>query len=80
MATVASESLEAPILQSEPGGLYEVVNGRIVEKSMGAYECWLASVLFGYLDPFNQANPTGRVVQEMIFASTGTKKSRGESG
>jgi Uma2 family endonuclease len=34
---------------------------------MGAYECWLASVLFGSLDPFNTANPRGRVVQEMIF-------------
>ncbi len=34
---------------------------------MGAYECWFAAVLFGSLNPFVQANPIGRVVQEMIF-------------
>ena len=67
MATVPSEYLEGFAAENEPDGLYEVVDGRIVEKPMGAYECWLAAVLFGSLDPFNQANPIGRVVQEMIF-------------
>ena len=34
---------------------------------MGVYECWFASVMFGVLDRHVQANPLGRVVQEMIF-------------
>jgi Uma2 family endonuclease len=65
MSTV--DLIESLTLQNEPEGPYEVVAGRIVEKQMGAYECWLAAVLFGSLDPFNRANPCGRVVQEMIF-------------
>jgi Uma2 family endonuclease len=67
MATVCSESLDGVAVQSEPDGLYEVVDGHIVEKPLGAYECWLAAVVFSALDRFNQANPIGRVVQEMIF-------------
>jgi Uma2 family endonuclease len=67
MATTAPNQLDFPIDQREPDGLYEVIDGRVVEKTMGAYECWLASVIFGALDPHNTANPIGRVVQEMIF-------------
>jgi Uma2 family endonuclease len=67
MPTAMPERLDVPIDHHEPDGLYEVIDGRIVEKAMGAYECWLASVLFGALDPFNTAHPLGRVVQEMIF-------------
>jgi Uma2 family endonuclease len=67
MSTIASGFIEGLTDHNEPDGPYEVVEGRIVEKAMGAYECWLAAVLFGSLDPFNQAKPIGRVVQEMIF-------------
>lgn len=67
MATVALDQPESLAVPSEPEGLYEVVDGRIVEKAIGAYECWFAAVMFGVLDPFNRANPIGRVVQEMIF-------------
>jgi Uma2 family endonuclease len=67
MATVTPERLDVPIDQLEPDGLFEVIDGRIVEKTMGAYECWVASVIFGALDPYNTANPLGRVVQEMNF-------------
>jgi Uma2 family endonuclease len=67
MATFAFEYLEDINVQNEPDGLFEVVDGRIVEKRMGAYECWLAAVVFGSLDHYNNANPIGRVVQEMIF-------------
>ena len=35
MATVAPER---PEILSEPDGLYEVIDGRVVEKPMGAYE------------------------------------------
>jgi Uma2 family endonuclease len=67
MAAVALDQPDHLTVPSEPDGLYEVIDGRIVEKAMGAYECWFASVMFGALDPYNQANPSGRVVQEMIF-------------
>jgi Uma2 family endonuclease len=60
MATVATD-------QVEPDGLYEVIDGRIVEKTIGVYENWLAAVMFGVLDRYTEANPVGRVVQEMIF-------------
>jgi len=67
MSTVRPDQLEYPINLSEPDGLYEVIDGRFVEKTMGAYECWLAAVMFGALDPYLKANPLGRAVQEMIF-------------
>ena len=67
MAAATPEQLDVPIDQHEHDGLFEVIDGRIVEKTTGAYECWLASVIFGALDPYNSANPVGRVVQEMIF-------------
>lgn len=67
---MATDVLQPLPLQPEPGepdGLFEVIDGRIVEKPMGVYECWFASVVFGELDPFIQTHPLGRVVQEMIF-------------
>ena len=67
MAAATPEQIDVLIDRHEPDGLYEVIDGRIVEKSMGAYECWLASVIFGALDPYISANPLGGVVQEMIF-------------
>ena len=67
MATVALEPVALALEHGEPDGLYEVIDGRIVEKAMGAYECWFASVMFDALAPYNRANPIGRVVQEMIF-------------
>jgi Uma2 family endonuclease len=67
MAAAMPEQLDVSTDRHEYDGLFEVIDGRIVEKTMGAYECWLASVIFGALDPYNSANPVGRVVQEMIF-------------
>lgn len=64
MATVELDPLAG---EKEPDFLHEVVDGRIVEKRMGAYECWFASVIFGALDSFVKVNALGRVVQEMIF-------------
>jgi Uma2 family endonuclease len=54
--------------------LYEVVNGEIVEKKMGAYELEIASLLVGLLDPFARAHKLGRVVVEMIFWINKAKK------
>jgi Uma2 family endonuclease len=67
MATATPERLGVSSNFVEPEGLYEVVNGRIVEKPMGVYENWFASVISATLDPFVRANALGRVVQEMIF-------------
>jgi Uma2 family endonuclease len=64
MATVATEHLE---ILGEPDGLYEVIDGRVVEKPMGAYECWLAGEVFDLLNRHVKGNSLGRVVQEMIF-------------
>ena len=59
MATATPERLDVSIDLGEPDGLYEVIDGRFVEKMMGAYECWLASVMFGVIDPYIKANPIG---------------------
>jgi hypothetical protein len=50
-----------------PEQLDEVIDGQVVEKSAGAYECWLAAVDFGAMDPYLKSNPLGRAVQEMTF-------------
>jgi len=67
MATVTPEQSESLTNLSEPDALYEVVSGRIVEKTMGVFECWLAGVVFEALAPYLKANRLGRAVQEMIF-------------
>lgn len=67
MATIAPGHREDLAILGEPDGPYEVIDGRFVEKTVGAYECWLAAVIFGALDPYLKRNPLGRVVQEMIF-------------
>jgi Uma2 family endonuclease len=67
MATGAPDQSDVLTDQSEPDGLYEVIDGRIVEKTMGVYENWLAGVLFGELDPYIKAHRLGRAVQAMVF-------------
>src|SRR5512147_2285554 len=48
--------------------LYEVVEGRAVEKPpMGAFECWLANVMARVLGTRADAHHLGRVVVEMMF-------------
>jgi Uma2 family endonuclease len=64
MATVAPER---PEILSEPEGLYEVIDGRVVQKPMGAYECWLAAWICKLFDRFLDNTPLGRAVPEMIF-------------
>ncbi|HKI21603.1 MAG TPA: hypothetical protein VKA15_27165 [Isosphaeraceae bacterium] len=52
MATATPERSDASSNLVEPEGLYEVIDGRIVEKPMGAYESWFASVMFRTLDRY----------------------------
>jgi Uma2 family endonuclease len=47
--------------------LYEVVDGQIVEKPMGAFSTWLASLLARYMGSFAAEHRLGRVVCEMLF-------------
>ncbi len=65
--TFASEPHGALTEQVEPDGLYEVIDGRIVEKATGVYEIWLAATMFGLFYRHAEANPIGRVVQQMLF-------------
>jgi hypothetical protein len=52
MATATTDPHDALIDQVEPNGLYEVIDGSIVEKTTSVYESWLAGMLFGILHPY----------------------------
>lgn len=47
--------------------LYEVVDGRIVEKPMSAYSMWIASLLFECLAPFVRQRQLGTLYSEGVF-------------
>ncbi len=47
--------------------LYEVVDGQVVEKTMGAFETGIASLLVEILGPFARKNRLGRFFNEMLF-------------
>ena len=68
MATATSERIETPPPTVEPEGLYEVVDGIVVEKPpLGAYESELANILGEWMTAFVRANRLGRVLVEMLF-------------
>jgi Uma2 family endonuclease len=67
MAIVELDPLDPLAGEKEPEGLYEVVDGRIVEKILGAYEYWLAGLIYGPIDRYVEAQGLGRAVIEMIF-------------
>jgi Uma2 family endonuclease len=68
MATASEAPAPATATRAEPEGLYEVVDGRIVEKPpMGAFEVEIASILQDWLGPFARSNRLGRAVTEMLF-------------
>ncbi|MEW4570605.1 Uma2 family endonuclease [Tautonia sp. JC769] len=74
MATVAETTAQIPStaeadpLRDEPEGLYEVIDEQIVEKPpMGAFEAWVASVLFRGLVTSPQVVEQGRVASELLF-------------
>jgi Uma2 family endonuclease len=64
---VATVAPEHPEILGEPEGLYEVIDGRVVEKPMGAYEVWLAGEIYDLIKQHVKDKSLGRVVQEMIF-------------
>jgi Uma2 family endonuclease len=64
----ARENALAMIRQTIPDDLlYEVVDGRIVEKRMSARETEIASLLVEFLAPFLRMHRLGKAVAEMLF-------------
>jgi Uma2 family endonuclease len=47
--------------------LYEVVGGKVVEKTVGVFEVGIAGILMVQLDTFGKAHRLGRAFMEMIF-------------
>lgn len=67
MATAGLEPIDQLSDAWEPDYLYEVVDGRFVEKAVGVYEVWLAKLFDRALDRYLEARRTGRAITEMIF-------------
>jgi Uma2 family endonuclease len=68
MATATAPPLVSQPMPAEPDGLYEVIDGRIVEKPpMSALEHWLAARLVRSMNIFDQAGRLGTVCFEMLF-------------
>jgi Uma2 family endonuclease len=66
MSTVIQEIPEAPELLTSDG-LYEIVNGKVVEKKMGLYEVHVLNLLDLFLGRFAFDNQLGNVESEMLF-------------
>jgi Uma2 family endonuclease len=54
-------------LEAEPEGPYEIIDGRMVEKSLGVRKAWVAFKLFCALDRFVESSGHGNVVFETLF-------------
>jgi Uma2 family endonuclease len=65
MTPIPPPTAIAPIIPDDM--LYEVVDGQVVEKTMGAFETGIASLLVEILGPFARANRPGRFFSEMLF-------------
>jgi Uma2 family endonuclease len=64
---MATETTPPEIAPPDGDMLYEVVDGQIVEKTLGARESELAALLSAILIPFVRANRLGKAVTEMLF-------------
>lgn len=68
MAIATEAQVQVPTIENEPEGLYEVVDGQVVEKpAMGAYEVEIAVILVRLMGVFAETHQLGRVVMEMPF-------------
>jgi Uma2 family endonuclease len=63
----SSESLDAFPFTVPDDMLYEVVDGKIVEKLVGAYEGDIAGILYHFLGTFASTNRLGQAFVEVIF-------------
>ena len=68
MATALESEVLGPPTETEPEGLYEVVDGQVREKpAMGTFENILATNLVSLLNPFVRSNRLGWAVMENLF-------------
>jgi Uma2 family endonuclease len=58
---------EAAVLSVPDDGLYELVDGRIVEKDVGAQQAEIASLLDQTIGPFVRTHRLGRVLSELVY-------------
>jgi Uma2 family endonuclease len=69
MSTIATPEVfeELPLIVPDDA-LYEIIDGRIVEKPpMGTYPVEVATILVGYLEPFVREARLGRMMTECLF-------------
>ena len=66
MATVTRETSASPEVPPSDG-LYEIVNGKVVEKTMGVYEVHVTNLLDLFLGRFAFDHQLGNVESEMLF-------------
>jgi Uma2 family endonuclease len=66
MSTVIQEIPEAPEMPPSDE-LYEIINGEVVEKTMGVYEVHVTNLLNFFLARFAFDNQLGNVEFEMLF-------------
>jgi Uma2 family endonuclease len=58
---------KAPVVSQEPEGCYEIVDGVLEERAVGAEEVRLANRLNNFLGPFVLAQQSGQTFVEMHF-------------
>ncbi len=56
--------------------LYEMVNGKLVEKDVSTYAVWIANLLKEHLDPFLQQAALGKILVENVFILDSRRKLR----
>ncbi len=71
----APETLDDPADFPDPDRLYEVVDGRFVEKKLGAFENWVTFRLGYLIEAFVEANGLGRTFVETFFRTRRTPTS-----
>ena len=80
-AATAAEPLDAAaetppeVVETEPEGLYEVIDGQVVEiEPMGAFESWIASRLFQAMVTTPGVVDRGRAAVEMLVRIASTPR------
>jgi Uma2 family endonuclease len=64
---MTAATFEPPVATAPDDMLFEIVDGQVVEKPVGAYSTWLAFQLAAWLDAYVREHRLGIVVTEMVF-------------
>jgi Uma2 family endonuclease len=75
MSTVIQEPSAASTMPPSDG-LYEIINGKVVEKSMGVYEVHVTNLIALFLGRFAFDHQLGNVESEMLFHFGGNSRSQ----